>query len=110
MLRHALPIAIAERGRHHGQPLAGLEVFEGSRLLIGKGPLRRIDHVQRDDVVSPDPNPGERIADLSCSRPAAKPAVKVALTGARIVTMNGCDQVIENGVVVIQANRIAAVR
>lgn len=51
---------------------------------------------------------GERIADLGSTRPADKPSGVVALTGARIVTMNGA-QVIENGVVVIRGNRIAAV-
>lgn len=51
---------------------------------------------------------GQRIADLSSSRAADKPAGVVALTGARIITMNG-DQVIDNGVVVIRNNRIAAV-
>ncbi len=51
---------------------------------------------------------GERVADLGSTRLADKPSGVVALTGARIVTMNG-DQVIENGVVVIRSNRIAAV-
>jgi imidazolonepropionase-like amidohydrolase/Tol biopolymer transport system component len=51
---------------------------------------------------------GQRIADLSSSRAADKPAGVVALTGARIITMNG-DQVIDNGVIVIRNNRIAAV-
>jgi len=51
---------------------------------------------------------GQRIADLSSARPADKPTGTIALTGARIVTMNG-DQVIENGVIVVTNNRIAAV-
>jgi imidazolonepropionase-like amidohydrolase len=55
------------------------------------------------------PNYGERIADLSMSQPADKPTGTVALTGARIITMNGASQVIENGVVLIRDNRIAAV-
>lgn len=55
------------------------------------------------------PKYGERIADLSMSQPADKPSGTVALTGARIITMNGEQQVIENGVVLIRDNRIAAV-
>lgn len=51
---------------------------------------------------------GQRIADLTNSRAADKPTGVVALTGARIITMSG-DQVIDNGVVVIRNNRIAAV-
>lgn len=52
---------------------------------------------------------GERIADLTVTQPADKPSGVVALTGARIVTMNDAGQVIEDGVVVIHDNRIAAV-
>ena len=52
---------------------------------------------------------GRKVADLSVTRPAAKPSGTIALTGARIVTMNAEDQVIESGVVVIRDNRIAAV-
>jgi imidazolonepropionase-like amidohydrolase/Tol biopolymer transport system component len=51
---------------------------------------------------------GQRIADLSSTRAADKPMGTIALTGARIITMNG-DQVIENGVIVVRNNRIAAV-
>ncbi|HEY0681452.1 MAG TPA: amidohydrolase family protein [Steroidobacter sp.] len=58
--------------------------------------------------VEPTPVYGQRIANLSSSRPADKPTGAVALTGARIVTMNG-DQVIDNGVIVIRDNRITAV-
>lgn len=56
----------------------------------------------------PAPVFGQRIADLGSSRAADKPTGVVALTGARIITMNG-EQVIENGVIVIRNNRIAAV-
>jgi imidazolonepropionase-like amidohydrolase/Tol biopolymer transport system component len=52
---------------------------------------------------------GQRVADLSVTQPADKPSGSIALTGARIVTMNDADQVIENGVVVIRDNRIVAV-
>lgn len=53
--------------------------------------------------------PGERVADLSLTRPADKPKGVVALTGARIVTMNPSDQVIDAGTIVIRDNRIVAV-
>lgn len=56
----------------------------------------------------PPPVYGQRIADLGSSRAADKPAGVVALTGARIITMNG-DEVIDNGVIVVRNNRIAAV-
>ncbi|WP_116812018.1 amidohydrolase family protein [Steroidobacter cummioxidans] len=56
----------------------------------------------------PAPMYGQRIADLGSTRTADKPAGVVALTGARIITMNG-EQVIDNGVIVIRNNRIAAV-
>jgi imidazolonepropionase-like amidohydrolase/Tol biopolymer transport system component len=55
------------------------------------------------------PKYGERAADLSMTQPADKPSGTVALTGARIITMNKTNQVIENGVVLIRDNRITAV-
>lgn len=52
---------------------------------------------------------GERIADLSGSQRADKPAGTLALTNVRIVTMNDRDEDIENGVIVVEDNRIVAV-
>ena len=52
---------------------------------------------------------GRLVANLSVSRPAEKPSGTLALTGARIVTMNAEDRVIESGVVVVRDNRIVAV-
>jgi imidazolonepropionase-like amidohydrolase/Tol biopolymer transport system component len=52
---------------------------------------------------------GERIADLTITRPADKPSGVVALTGARIITMNQAEQVIDDGVIVVRDNRIVAV-
>ncbi|NNL89974.1 MAG: amidohydrolase family protein [Marinicaulis sp.] len=55
-------------------------------------------------------SPPESGADLSITVTAAKPTGVTALTNARIITMAGDDGgVIENGVVVIDGNRIAAV-
>lgn len=54
--------------------------------------------------------PPESGADLSMSFEAAKPSGVVALTGAKIITMAAEDGgVIENGVIVIEGDRIAAV-
>jgi len=52
---------------------------------------------------------GERVADLSMSRPADKPSGTVALTNARIVTMNERDEVIESGTILVKNQRIVAV-
>ena len=50
----------------------------------------------------------ERGRNISFTETADKPAGVIALTGARIVTMKG-DEVIENGTIVVEGNRIAAV-
>ncbi|HEX6219207.1 MAG TPA: amidohydrolase family protein, partial [Sphingomicrobium sp.] len=54
-----------------------------------------------------EPAPAASI-DLSFGATAVKPSGQLALTGARIITMRG-DEVIENGTVLIDGNRIAAV-
>jgi Tol biopolymer transport system component/imidazolonepropionase-like amidohydrolase len=54
------------------------------------------------------PEAPERGINIGFSRPYDVPSGKLALTGARIVTMRG-DEVIENGTVVIDGNRIVAV-
>lgn len=48
------------------------------------------------------------IYTIDLQLPRAKPDGSFALTGARIITMNG-DEIIENGTVVVEGNRIAAV-
>jgi imidazolonepropionase-like amidohydrolase/Tol biopolymer transport system component len=52
---------------------------------------------------------GKVVANLSMTRPADKPRGVVALTGARIVTMNDARQVIDNGTIVVRDNRIVGV-
>lgn len=47
--------------------------------------------------------------DLSVEASAEKPSGMVAITGARIVTMDGDSSVIEDGTVLIDGNRIAAI-
>ena len=54
-----------------------------------------------------EPAPAASI-DLGFSTAAARPSGMLALTGARLITMRG-DEVIENGTVLIDGNRIAAV-
>jgi imidazolonepropionase-like amidohydrolase len=58
------------------------------------------------------PEPVEQGLDLSFQVAADKPAGVIALSGARVVTMRDADrqqEVIENGVVLIEGNRIRAV-
>jgi Tol biopolymer transport system component/imidazolonepropionase-like amidohydrolase len=54
------------------------------------------------------PKPPEAGINLSFKQTAYKPSGRVALTGARLVTMKG-DEVIEDGVVVLNGNRIEAI-
>jgi len=54
------------------------------------------------------PKPAESGIDIGFSVPADKPSGRLALTGARLITMNG-DQVIEDGVVIVNENRIEAI-
>ena len=54
------------------------------------------------------PEPTAAGIDLSFDVPYGKPAGKLALRGGRVVTMRG-DEVIEDGVVVVDGNRIVAV-
>lgn len=54
------------------------------------------------------PKPAEQGTDISFTQAYAAPAGRTAFTGARIVTMKG-DEVIEDGVIVLNGNRIEAV-
>tara|TARA_Y100001933_G_scaffold16933_1_gene14748 strand:+ start:12971 stop:16210 length:3240 start_codon:yes stop_codon:yes gene_type:complete len=56
-----------------------------------------------------EPPRGRPVATLSVSRPADKPSGTVALTNARIVTMDATDRVIQTGTVLLRDNRIVAV-
>ncbi|WP_425408050.1 amidohydrolase family protein [Hyphococcus sp.] len=63
-----------------------------------------------DDEDAQGFEPPENGADLSINFDAAKPSGAVALVGARIITMAEEDGgIIENGVVLIEDNRIAAI-
>lgn len=54
------------------------------------------------------PKPAERGMKIGFIEKAQLPAAIVAITGARIVTMKG-DEVIDDGVIVVRGNRIAAI-
>ena len=54
------------------------------------------------------PKPDEAGINLSFSAQADRPEGRIALTGARLITMNGAE-VIENGVVILDGNRIEAI-
>lgn len=54
------------------------------------------------------PKAAEKGIDISFTQAAAAPTGRTAFTGARIVTMKG-DEVIEDGVIVLNGNRIEAV-
>lgn len=54
------------------------------------------------------PKPTETGLPIGFNQTADKPSSTIAITGARVVTMRG-DEVIANGVVVVQGNRIAAI-
>ncbi len=54
------------------------------------------------------PEPPARGVDIGFTAPVDEPSSTLAFTGGRVVTMKG-DEVIEDGVVVVQGNRIAAV-
>jgi imidazolonepropionase-like amidohydrolase len=58
------------------------------------------------DAKLPEPPPSG--VNVSFQAPSAKPAGALALVGAKIVTMKG-DEVIDDGVIVVDGNRIAAV-
>ncbi|MDH3441602.1 MAG: LpqB family beta-propeller domain-containing protein, partial [Gammaproteobacteria bacterium] len=55
-----------------------------------------------------DEESGKVAYTVSLEVPRSKPSGTIAFTGARVITMNG-DEVIDNGTVVVEDNRIAAV-
>jgi len=55
------------------------------------------------------PEPETAGVDIGFDVPFAKPTGTVAIVGARIITMNATDDVIDNGVVIVTGDRITAV-
>jgi len=81
---------------------------DGSTLYWTQGPdlfAHRVDLAAFDGAKT---GPVPPIAHLGFVAPEPLPAGTIALTNARIVTMNG-DQVIEGGTIVVSGDRIAAV-
>ena len=86
---------------------------DSKRLTWAVGPeyfSRGLDESFRFVEGAPEdlPKPAEHGLNIGFSVPADKPTGRLVLTGARIVTMNG-DAVIENGVIVVNENRIEAI-
>ncbi len=115
----ALPVTKASKG---GGDYIGW-ANSGRTLVWSVGPeLLRVDVAElfrnapkrEDEKDKNGYTPPERGISLAMTVPAAKPAGTVAITGARILTMAeglGLDDagVIENGVIIIEGDRIAAV-
>jgi imidazolonepropionase-like amidohydrolase len=81
---------------------------DGSTLYWTQGPdlyARRVD-LPTFDAAKTGPTPA--ISHLGFTAAEPHPSGTIALTNARIVTMNG-DQVIEGGTIVVNGDRIAAV-
>ena len=79
---------------------------DSDTLYFAEGPT-----LYRRSVVDPaslGDGETERLADLAVTATMAKPSGMLALTGARIITMNG-DEVIENGTILIDGDTISAV-
>lgn len=64
---------------------------------------------QIDDSLGTSTNQPTEVADLTLSVEADRPEGTVAFTNAHVITMNGTRETIENGVVVVTENRIAAI-
>ncbi|MDY0747405.1 amidohydrolase family protein [Paucibacter sp. R3-3] len=56
-----------------------------------------------------DYKPAEHGTKIGFMQASDKPAGRIAITSARIATMNPTDEVIEDGVIVVDGNRIAAI-
>ncbi|GAK33199.1 protein TolB [alpha proteobacterium Q-1] len=77
------------------------------RLNWSVGPV--LHHVDMATVLDEDFKPTDSGIDLGFSRKADKPQGRVALVGARIITMDADRTVIENGTILIENNKIMAV-
>lgn len=65
------------------------------------------DGESEEDEETPDPNAAEGI-EITLELPRAKPEGVLALTGARLITMNG-DEIIDDGIIVVEGNRITGI-
>ena len=79
---------------------------DGSSLTWSVGP-RFFQYIVNGSLGS-GTNDAQQIADLSLSVDSDRPQGTVAFTNARVITMNSARDVIDNGVVIVEDNRIAA--
>lgn len=100
-------------GAPYGAWLALKEALGEAKVAAVEVAEEEIDD-EMDDVEELPESAEEEVEDarrdyrIALTVPRAKPNGTVAFTGARIVTMNG-DEVIENGTIVVEDNRITAV-
>ncbi len=80
---------------------------DGSAVSWSTGPELKTVTVAR--ALAPGFEPGAAGSDLSMTVDAATPDTRLALTNARIVTMNAAREVIEGGTLLLEQNRIRAV-
>jgi imidazolonepropionase-like amidohydrolase/Tol biopolymer transport system component len=105
----AIPVARASRDAGENLQFSG----DSKRLYWSLGP-QLYERDLKDAFAFLDgapeklPTPPESGLDISFRAQQAKPEGSFALVGARIVTMHG-DDVIENGTIVVEKNRITAV-
>ena len=79
---------------------------DGTSLTWSVGP--RFFQYSVDGSLGTGTNEARQIADLSLSVDSDRPRGLVAFTNARVITMNSARDVIENGVVIVEDNRIVA--
>ncbi len=84
--------------------------FNAGQYLHWSGDSRRVHFSLGDELFTAIAEGKDKATSqkIGFEQASDKPAGRIALTGARIVTMKG-DEVIENGTVLIEGNRIAAV-
>lgn len=90
-------------------PVRQLDVNAGSSLHWS-GDSRKLHFTLGDDLFTANAEGKDKATSqkIGFEQASDKPSGKVALTGARIVTMKG-DEVIEGGTVLVDGNRIVAV-
>lgn len=90
-------------------PVRQLDINAG-KDLHWSGDSRSLHYTLGDELFTARPEGKDKAVGVKIGFEQAsdKPAGKIALTGARVVTMKG-DEVIENGTVLVEGNRIVAV-
>ncbi|WP_426027693.1 amidohydrolase family protein [Brevundimonas sp. TWP2-3-4b2] len=114
------PVALAPDGKSLPQTRV---TRDSGEWLSWSGDSRRLQWSQGPELFSRDlnqsfafvdgapdelPKPDERGINIGFTAEADKPEGRMALTGARLITMNGTE-VIENGVIIVDGNRIEAI-